>query len=30
MSSYQYELEISSENIQEAAARLTEFRRTLL
>ncbi len=30
MSSYRYELELSSENIAEAAAELTEFRRTLL
>jgi tRNA 2-selenouridine synthase len=30
MSDYRYELEISSENIEEAAARLTEFRSTLL
>jgi hypothetical protein len=30
MSNYRYELEISSENIEEAAARLTEFRSTLL
>ena len=30
MSSYRYALELSSENIDEAAATLTEFRRTLL
>ncbi len=30
MSGYQYELELSSENIEEAAAKLTEFRRNLL
>jgi len=30
MSSYRYQLELSSENIEEAAATLTKFRRTLL
>lgn len=30
MSNYRYELEISSENIEEAAATLTEFRRALM
>ena len=30
MSNYRYELELSSENIDEAAATLTEFRRTFL
>ncbi len=30
MSDYRYELELSSENIEEAAAKLTEFRRSFL
>jgi tRNA 2-selenouridine synthase len=30
MSNYRYELELSSENIEEAAAKLTEFRRSFL
>jgi tRNA 2-selenouridine synthase len=30
MSTYRYQLELSSENIDEAAGKLTEFRRTLL
>ena len=30
MSNYRYDLELSSENIEETAATLTEFRRTLL
>jgi hypothetical protein len=30
MSNYRYELELSSENIEDAAAILTEFRRALM
>jgi hypothetical protein len=30
MSNYRYELELSSENIEEAAATLTEFRSALM